>query len=148
MKFYFGGFKNENQGICNFVVFDLGLLHRSVIDNKTDELTINFSSLFLLFGFIASNPEVFKETSCFDIYGDPEVLLCFKKKKIPRRVESYKEEIVSFMSQNFNKKFQFFNISKKRNKAFFRVDTFDINLDLSKYINEKIEGAKNDSDKN
>lgn len=133
MNCYYGGFKKKNNGICNFLFSDLGLLHRNVIKDETDILVIDFLSLFLLFEFIVLNPEVFKGVTCFDIYGsNPDVILCLKDKKRYPRVESYRNAIVPFINRNSNMKFQFYNVPKKKNLSFFSIDVFGVDLEADR----------------
>jgi len=147
MKCYFGGIKKKKGSICNFLISDFGFLHRNVV-KYTDKLVIEFLSLLYLFEFITSNSALFQEVSYIDIYGDAEVLHYLRKKKVPIKINPYKESVMSYIGMNAKLKFQFFNISKKANIAFFAADYISVDPKTVQYVNTVMEAFKNDQDKN
>ena len=142
MECYFGGIKKKKESICNFLIADLGFLHRNVVKD-TDELVVEFLSLLYLLEFITSNSALFREVSCINIYGDAKVSRYLRKKNVPLKIHPYKESVMVHINMNPELKFNFLNVSKKVNIAFFAVDYISVDPKTVQYVKTIMEAIKN-----
>jgi len=145
MKCCFGGLCRESEyvsvgkGVCSFLILDLGVLHRTVSMEK-DELVLDFTSLLLLLEFILLNPYLFKHFYSLEVYGsNNDVLKYLKQNKVPAKIRSLKEMVMSFIKQNPYVKVSFLKISKETNPIFFKVASLPIDMKMSEYVKSLME---------
>jgi len=137
---YFCGVYNElvEEGISSFSIPEWGMLYRSVI-NERDEVLISFTSIFLLFEFIMTNPLLFKNISFLNLKGSDVNVLKYidNEKSIPKKVAPFISALASFRVElsKMGIEIRFTKISKSRNLAFSGVSTLKVNKQLMLLLN-------------
>ena len=135
MDCYFCGVYNKlaKKGVGSFSIPKLGILFRTVIDDK-DEVLIDFSSLLLSSEFIILNPLLFKNVSFLDFKGSNMRVLKYinSEKSIPKKVESFKSTLISLCTELNNKeiKVYFTKVPKSKNLALSGINTLKVNKEL------------------
>lgn len=145
MKCYFCGTYKKigedklDRGICSFSIPELGILHRSIVDDKKkDEILLDFSSLFLLFEFVMLNPLFFKNVSFLDLNGSNKKVLKYlnSEKSIPKKVIPFKNASVAFCLElrKMGIESHFIKVPKSKNLAFLNVNTLKIDKELMLFL--------------
>lgn len=146
MKCYFCGIYKEtgkdklDKGICSFSIPELGILHRSVVDDDDDkdEILLDFSSLLLLFEFVILNPLFFKSVSFLDLKGSNTKVLEYlnSEKGIPKKVIPFKNASVAFCLElrKMGIESHFIKVFKSKNLALLGVDTLKIDKELMTFL--------------
>ena len=152
MDCYFCGVYNKltKEGISSFSIPELGMLYRSIIDDK-DEVLISFTSIFLLFEFIMTNPLLFKNVSFLNLKGSDEDVLKYidNEKSIPKEVKPFIGALASFRMElnRMGIEIRFTKVLKSMNLAFLSISTLKVNKQLMLLLNNMQLEAGNDRGK-